>query len=237
MSKVQRCRKSSRPFRDEADRPEIVVQGVDGVVHLEAASRFTGLRTQSSSAQVFFVLLVLGVGAVTGFLVAARGVLVPSDEDAALPVPGVAATLNGCFSSVTVQMWPVAGLLLGIDGIPLPSGASDQRRRGGGVLGVSRSTALRSSSLAAPLVHGSLRASASEQRRWLLDAASMARLSRRAAQLEVDAVSFASAVMTRPSRTQRPPDLRALGDAEGENPQGVAAEGWQRPWGRDRAAL
>jgi hypothetical protein len=33
------------------------------------------------------------------------------------------------------------------------------------------------------------------------------------------------------------PDLRALGDAEGENPQGVAAEGWQRPWGRDRAAL
>jgi hypothetical protein len=157
MSKVRRCRESSRPFRDEADRPEIVVQGVDGVVHLEAASRFTGLRTQSSSAQVFFVLLVLGVGAVTGFLVAARGVLVPSDEDAALPVPGVAATLNGCFSSATVQMWPVAGLLLGVDGVPLPSGASDQRRRGGGVLGVSRSTALRSSSLAAPLVHGSLR--------------------------------------------------------------------------------
>jgi hypothetical protein len=58
-----------RPFRDEADRPEIVVQGVDGVVHLEAASRFTSLRTQSSGAQVFIVLLVLGVGAVTGFMV------------------------------------------------------------------------------------------------------------------------------------------------------------------------
>jgi hypothetical protein len=124
---------------------------------LGAASRFTGLGTQSSGARVLFVLLVLGVGAVTGFLVAARGVLVPGDEDAALPVPGVAATLNGCFSSAMVQMWPVAGLLLGVDGVPLPSGALDQRRRGGGVLGVSRSTALRSSSLAAPLVHGSLR--------------------------------------------------------------------------------
>jgi hypothetical protein len=134
MSKVRRCRESSRPFRDEADRPEIVVQGVDGVVHLEAASRFTGLRTQSSGAQVFFVLLVLGVGAVTGFLVAARGVLVPSDEDAALPVPGVAATHNGCFSSATMQMWQAAGLLLGVDGVLLPSGASEQRRRGGGVL-------------------------------------------------------------------------------------------------------
>jgi hypothetical protein len=41
----------------------------------------------------------------------------------------------------------------------------------------------------------------------------------------VGAASSASAVMTRPSRTQRPPDFRALGDAEGENPQGVAAEG------------
>jgi hypothetical protein len=69
MTKVRRCRESSRVFRDEADRPEIVVQGVDGVVRLEAASRFTGLRTQSSGAQVFLVLLVLGVGAVTGFMV------------------------------------------------------------------------------------------------------------------------------------------------------------------------
>jgi hypothetical protein len=68
-----------------------------------------------------------------GFLVAARGVLVPSDEDAALPVPGVAATHDGCFSSATVQMWQAAGLLLGVDGVPLPSGASEQRRRGGGV--------------------------------------------------------------------------------------------------------
>jgi hypothetical protein len=144
---------------------------------LGAASRFTGLGTQSSGARVLFVLLVLGVGAVTGSLVAARGVLVPGDEDAALPVPGVAATLNGCFSSAMVQMWPVAGLLLGavqmwqaaglqlgVGGVPLPSGASRQRRCGRGVLGESRSTALRGSSLAAPLVHGRPGSSASEQR-------------------------------------------------------------------------
>jgi hypothetical protein len=99
----------------------------------------------------------VGVDLQFGFLVAARGILVPSDEDASLTVPGVTATHDGCFSSATVQMWQAAGLLLGVDGVPLPSGASEQRRRGGGVLGVSRSTALRSSCLAAPLVHGSLR--------------------------------------------------------------------------------
>jgi hypothetical protein len=131
---------------------------------LGAASRFTGLGTQSSGARVLFVLLVLGVGAVTGSLVAARGVLVPGDEDAALPVPGVAATLNGCFSSAMVQMWQAAGLQLGVGGVPLPSGASRQRRCGRGVLGESRSTALRGSSLAAPLVHGRPGSSASEQR-------------------------------------------------------------------------
>jgi hypothetical protein len=69
MSKVRRCRESSRPWRDDADRPEIEVHGIDGVVRLEAASRFTGLRMQSCSAQVFLVLLVLGIGAATGFMV------------------------------------------------------------------------------------------------------------------------------------------------------------------------
>jgi hypothetical protein len=112
----------------------------------------------------------VGVDLQFGFLVAARGVLVPSDEDAALPVPGFVATHDGCFSSATVQMWQAAGLLLGVNSVPLPSGASEQRRRGGGVLGVSRSTALRSSSLAAPLVHGSL---------WLLSFGTAAMAPRR----------------------------------------------------------
>jgi hypothetical protein len=93
---------------------------------LGAASRFTGLGTQSSGARVLFVLLVLGVGA--------------------------------------VQMWQAAGLQLGVGGVPLPSGASRQRRCGRGVLGESRSTALRGSSSAAPLVHGRSGSSASEQR-------------------------------------------------------------------------
>jgi hypothetical protein len=36
---------------------------------LEVVSRFIGLRTQSSGAQVFLALLVLSIGATTGFVV------------------------------------------------------------------------------------------------------------------------------------------------------------------------
>jgi hypothetical protein len=69
MSKVRWCRKSLSPWRDDADRLEIKVQGIDSVVLLEAASRFTCLRTQFSGAQVFLVLLVFGVGVAMSFMV------------------------------------------------------------------------------------------------------------------------------------------------------------------------